>query len=146
MIKGHKMSSTHKHSFLKYGFELLIPHRFRINVRSKYHNSARLESGKLCDCLQVYSVVVLKAIEGNKFKNEFGCENVVLSLIYTRSGQPAVSRDVHVHVQTTFLKKVRFHVHNQFACQELCSTIMVEFMEQTSFVRVQPFFRWRIFF
>ena len=51
----------------------------------KYHNSARLESGKLCDCSQVYLIVVLKAIEGNKFKNEFGCENVVLSLIYTRS-------------------------------------------------------------
>ena len=52
----------------------------------KYHNSARLESGKLCDCLQVYLIVVLKAIEGNKLKNEFGCENVVITLIYIKSG------------------------------------------------------------
>ena len=76
MIKGHKMSSTHKHSFLKYGFELLIPNRFKINVRSKYHNSARLESGKLCDSLQVYLIDELKEIERNKFKNDFrvtGC-------------------------------------------------------------------------
>lgn len=46
MIKGHKMSSTHKHSFLKYGFELLIPHRFKINVRSKISKLSKI--GKCC--------------------------------------------------------------------------------------------------
>ena len=44
MIKGHKMSSTHKHSFLKYGFELLIPHRFKINVRSKISKLSKIGS------------------------------------------------------------------------------------------------------
>ena len=34
----------------------------------KYHNSARLESGKLCDSLQVYLIDELKEIERNKFK------------------------------------------------------------------------------